>query len=182
MERVAIIGNGGSGKSTLARRLGAVTGLPVVHLDVEFWRPGWVETPDEEWIPRVRELVKGDRWIMDGNFGSTRALRIAAADTVVFLDLPTHVCVWRVIHRALGEYPAGSPRRPDMAEGCEEKFDPGFIQWVYHFREQSRPRLLAELAAAGPGKEIVHLTSSRAADRWLASLASAAGANNRGSC
>ena len=49
MERIAIIGPGGAGKSTLARRLGERLGLPVIHLDAEHWRPGWVETPADEW-------------------------------------------------------------------------------------------------------------------------------------
>ena len=66
-ERILIIGSGGAGKSTLAVELGRLLGLPVVHLDAEFWRPGWVQTPDEEWHCRMSELVQFDRWLMDGN-------------------------------------------------------------------------------------------------------------------
>ena len=32
----------GSGKSTFARALAARTGLPVIHLDLHYWKPGWV--------------------------------------------------------------------------------------------------------------------------------------------
>ncbi len=170
MQRVLIIGNGGSGKSTLARKLGKRTRLPVIHLDREFWRPGWVATPDEEWFARVAELTAGERWIMDGNFGGTMEQRFAAADTIVFLDLPTHVCTWRIIDRALNPRAATSGYRPDMAEGCAEQLDPEFIDWVYHYRERRRPGILALLEAAAPTKTVVHLTSSQAAADWLAGL------------
>jgi adenylate kinase family enzyme len=57
VRRVAVVGSSGAGKSTFARDLGARTGLPVVHLDRPFWRPGWVETPREEWR-RVRAFLR----------------------------------------------------------------------------------------------------------------------------
>ena len=49
MRRVLVIGISGAGKSTFTRALGVRTGLPVIHLDTEFWRPGWTVTPREEW-------------------------------------------------------------------------------------------------------------------------------------
>lgn len=61
MRRVAIIGCAGSGKSTLARRLAAKTGLPAVHLDQHYWRPGWVEPPREEWQARAAALAGAER-------------------------------------------------------------------------------------------------------------------------
>ena len=99
-------------------------------------------------------------------------MRLAAADTVVFLDLPTHVCIWRIIDRALNPRAGTSGHRPDMAEGCAEKLDPPFIEWVYNYRERSRPKLLAMLAEVEDEKVIHTFTSSRAADRWVRELAS----------
>lgn len=93
MERVAIIGPGGAGKSTLARQLGAITGVPVIHLDREHWKPGWVETPAAEWEERVRELAAAERWIIDGNYGGTLDVRLDRADTVVFLDFGRFRCL-----------------------------------------------------------------------------------------
>lgn len=71
MRRVLVIGCGGAGKSTLARQLGEATGLPVIHLDAHYWRPGWVETPKETWRAAVDELIAADAWIMDGNYSGT---------------------------------------------------------------------------------------------------------------
>ncbi len=80
-----MIGSGGAGKSTVSRRIAAATGLPLVHLDRLYWHPGWVATPAAEWEQVVRDVVAGDRWVIDGSYGGTLALRLAAADTV---DLP----------------------------------------------------------------------------------------------
>ena len=88
MERVLVIGGPGAGKSTLAARLGATLGLPVVHLDAHFWRPGWREAPRDEWAARVAELAAAGRWVMDGHYRGTLALRARAADAVVVLAPP----------------------------------------------------------------------------------------------
>src|SRR5437879_8580011 len=82
MKRVLVIGSGGTGKTTVARRLAQRTGLPLIHLDLLYWRPGWQPTPGEEWHETVRRLVAGESWIIDGNYGVTLDLRVAACDTV----------------------------------------------------------------------------------------------------
>jgi len=74
-----------------------ITGLPVIHLDAEFWRAGWRETPRELWQLRVAELLRGERWIMDGNYGGTLSERIESADTVLLLALPRLQCLFRVV-------------------------------------------------------------------------------------
>lgn len=67
MQRVLVIGSPGSGKSTLATELAERTGLPLIHLDQEYWRAGWVEPPKAEWRQRVADLISRERWVMDGN-------------------------------------------------------------------------------------------------------------------
>ena len=65
--RVVVTGMAGAGKSTFARQLSAKTGLPVIHLDVHFWKPGWVEPSDQEWHDLQSTLLAGAAWIADGN-------------------------------------------------------------------------------------------------------------------
>ena len=78
LRRVLVIGPGGAGKSTFAARLAQRTGLPLIHLDQHYWRAGWVEPSNDEWLAKVDELVASERWIMDGNFGGTMERRLAA--------------------------------------------------------------------------------------------------------
>ena len=170
MNRVIVIGSGGAGKSTLAPQIGEILGLPVIHLDREFWRPNWMATPEDEWIERVRELVARERWVMDGNFGGTMDIRIAACDTVVYLDFPRILCTYRVLKRWI-TYRRGT--RPDMGEGCPEKFDLEFLDWVWNFSARSRQRIETRLAASLDGKRLYRLTSPKEVDRFVAELKAA---------
>lgn len=165
MRRILIIGPGGAGKSTLARRLGARLGLEVFHLDKFYWRPGWVEPPRDEWLKILAGLAARDAWIMDGNYSGSLDLRLARCDTVILLDLPRLLCVWRIARRWRTYRGAA---RPDMAEGCPDRLTPEFVRWVWDYPRLSRPKVLARLAAAGAGKRIIRLRSRREVERFLA--------------
>ena len=164
MKKVLIIGSSGAGKSVLSRRLGDITGLPVVHLDRHHWRPGWTEPPKDVWQKQVEELVKRDEWIIDGNFGGTMEVRLAHCDTVVFLDLPRHLCTWRVFRRVL-QYRGRT--RPDLAEGCPEKFDLPFLLWVWNFPKRSRPVVVERIARVAGRAAVHHLKSLREVDEFI---------------
>ena len=165
-QRIAIVGPGGAGKSTLARRLGERLGLPVIHLDMEHWRPGWVETPVEEWERKVRELAGRERWIIDGNYGGTMEIRMAAADTIVFLDFPRWLCLWRVLARQV-RYRGRT--RPDMTEGCPERLSPEFVRWIWEYPRTRRPGVLARMRSTGAHARHVILRSPREVEAFVAS-------------
>ena len=166
MERVMIIGCGGAGKSTLARKLGEKTGLPVVHLDKLFWKPGWESLSRDEFdVLHRRELAK-DRWIIDGNFDRTIPERLARCDTVIYLDFSRLACLLGVCKRILTTY---GTVRPDMGEGCPERFDWEFLCWVWNFNKNKRARnyrLLAEVE----GVDIIILKNRRQVERYLRNL------------
>jgi adenylate kinase family enzyme len=143
MERVLIIGSPGSGKSTLAAEVARLTGLPLVHLDRCYWRPGWVEPDKGEWAAEVGALIERPRWVMDGNYGGTMALRLARADTVIDLDLPTWLCLARILRRTLRQF---GQVRSDMPRGCPERLDWTFLAYTARFRRRSRPQTEARLA------------------------------------
>jgi adenylate kinase family enzyme len=164
MQRIAVIGCGGSGKSTLACQLGAILGIEVIHLDTLYWRPGWVEPPKDEWRRRVEELVRRETWILDGNYGGTLEIRLAAADTILFLDLPRTVCLWRAIRRRFQYH--GKPR-VDRAPGCAEQIDWPFLKWIWDFQSSRRPAMLERLERYAEGRKIIILRSSAEVRRFL---------------
>jgi adenylate kinase family enzyme len=168
MQRVLVIGSGGSGKSTFAMRLAQRTGLPLVHLDREYWRAGWVAPAKDDWLARVDGLVAGERWIMDGNFGGTMERRLAACDTVVFLDASRWLCLWRVVARWLRHR---GEARLDMAPGCHERLDASFLAWIFNYPERSRPKVLHRLSALRPDQRAVVLRSRREMAEFLVACA-----------
>ena len=108
--RVVVTGLAGSGKSTLSVALAAKTGLPLVHLDLAFWQPGWTAPTDAHWREIQREVLSGDEWIADGNYHETLDLRLELADSIVVLDLPWWRCSARALRRGFtmpGELPEG---------------------------------------------------------------------------
>lgn len=167
MKRILILGCSGAGKSTLARILGHRFGLPVIHLDQHYWRPGWVEPSKEEWRAQALALAARPEWVMDGNYSSTFPERFAVADMIVALDFPTWLCLWRVVNRTLARY---GTTREDLPEGCPEHFDPKFFRFVAGFRWTHRPKLLAAVDAY-PGTKHV-LTGPTQVRHFLATLPS----------
>lgn len=166
MKKVLIIGSGGAGKSTFAKRLGEILAVEVFHLDSLYLRPGWVETPKPEWSTTVRGLLQHDPWIIDGNYGGTRDMRLKACDTVILLDLPPIVCLYRILKRTALLH---GRTRPDMAEGCNERFVLEFAAWVWNYRKRNLPEVLSDLDAA-VGKNIIILRSAREVDAFLSEL------------
>lgn len=162
MERVLIIGSPGAGKTTLATRLMRETGLPLVHLDQQYWRAGWIEPPEHEWLAKVETLIAQPRWIMDGNYGGSLPLRLTRADTVIDLDLPPWRCVSRIIRRIIGSW---GRVRPDMAEGCPEQLNWEFLVYTARFKRDRRASVEAKLQ--GFGGTLIRLRSQREIDAFL---------------
>jgi len=168
MRRILLIGPGGAGKSELSRHLAARLGLPLFHLDALYWRPGWEKTPEPEWRSTVETLARGDAWIMDGNFGGTLDLRLAACDTAILMDLAPWRCLWRVCKRRLRHRGIA---RADMHPGCPERIDLDFLIWIATYRWRRRAKILAKFADAARGGVLtIVLDTPRAVDAFVASL------------
>ena len=150
---MVIIGRGASGKSTLARRLGDITGLPVIEVDKIFWRPGLVPTPRQQWVVMQEKLVAGDRWIIDGDLGryDSVEIRLRAADTIIFLDFSFVRCAWRAIRRS------------------RERAD--FWYWLLAYQYQSRPILRKAIANHAPDAVLHVFRGPKALGRFVADAA-----------
>ncbi|WP_214826395.1 DNA topology modulation protein [Exiguobacterium algae] len=164
MKKIIIIGSGGSGKSTFARKLGGCLQLNVYHLDHLLWQPGWKQVPRSEQIRIQEEILKQEKWILDGNYNGTLDLRIDAADTIIFLDLPRILCTYRVGKRMIRYY---GKTRPDMGEDCIERFDFQFLKWVWNYKHTQRPHILDKLQQHSHLKDIYILNSRQDVKQFL---------------
>ena len=166
MERIVIIGCPGSGKSTLARELGEKLNLTVVHLDRLWWTKDWQNVSMEEFDTRLENALKLESWIIDGNYSRTMDARLAKCDTIIYLDFSRWECLLGVFQRILTNY---GKVRPDMADGCPERFDWEFIKYTWKFNENNRVINYTRIAKYKHAKAIV-LKNRKEARRFLESL------------
>ncbi|WP_017471109.1 DNA topology modulation protein [Amphibacillus jilinensis] len=167
MNKIIIIGSPGAGKSTLARKLSEKLNIPIHHLDNLYWQAGW-QAVDERTFQQCQEkILSAERWIVDGNYSTTLNMRLAACDTVIFLDYPTWRCLAGVTKRRL-KY--RKKTRPDMAEGCPEKLDWAFFLFVLRFRRDKLPKTEAALKKCGTDKKIYRLKSPKQMKQLLTNV------------
>lgn len=158
MRRALIIGCSGSGKSVFARKLASVTGLPLYYLDMLWHRADRTVASRGEFDQALAAILARDRWIIDGNFQRTLAVRLARCDTAFLFDLPLADCLAGVEAR-IGR------KRPDMP-WIEREFDPEFKQWIINFKKDRLPEIMELLSKADCRKVI--FKSRAEAERYLA--------------
>lgn len=167
MKRIMVVGNCGVGKSTFSKQLSLVTDIELIHLDLHYWKPNWVEPSKEEWRIRVQEMTQKSTWIIDGNYGGTMDIRIDKADTIIFLDYPVRKAIWRVIKRTVKYW---KKVRPDMPIGCAERFDFNFFFYVATFRFRRKNALLEKLASNKDKKHILIFNNDSEVKAFLETL------------
>ncbi|MCR8656636.1 DNA topology modulation protein [Paenibacillus endoradicis] len=159
--KIMIIGSPGSGKSTFSRKLGDALNLPVYHLDLYFWQPGWVQTPVDEWTVFNEDLVMHDKWIIDGYYGKTLDIRMQAADVIILFDLSPWITTYRVIKRRI-QYHGKS--RPDLNEGCPESLDWELVKYSWNFRKNRIPGIIERLQKSSENTMIIIIKTSKEAE------------------
>lgn len=168
MKRVLVIGvSAGVGKSTFARKLGSILDIEVCHLDRLYWKPNWIVAPFKEFADKQRKVVKQEQWIIEGNYTGTFDIRMKYADTIIYLELPLYICLYRVFKRWINHI---GKTRIDMGEGCNEKLDFQFLTFIlktYHSRKRNMSARFKQLEEEKSSINIIRLKSKASIRSYL---------------
>ena len=165
-KKIIVVGNCGSGKTRFSLRLAEILGLPLIHLDKEFWQPGWIETPREEWIEKHKALISGDEWIIDGNYSANLKERFLLADAVLFLDISRPRCYLNLLKR---KKEFADKQRVDLPPDCPEFLRPDQFKKVWDFPTSTRNRIMSYMMRF-PREQMHTFYTLEAADEWLDAL------------
>ena len=174
MRRVSVVGTSGAGKSTFAAALAGLLGVSWVELDSVYHQADWTPLPAEEFRRRVAAMASGPCWVIDGNYSTVRDLVWARADTVIWLDLPKHTVmrriIWRTLRRIAGRVELWNGNRERWRNFFTLDVQESVIAWAWHTHGSRRQRYAASLAEpAASHLRVVRLRSPRAVRRFLQS-------------
>jgi adenylate kinase family enzyme len=163
-KRILVLGPSGSGKTFLAQRLAELLNVELIHLDAQFWKPGWVSTPQDQWREAVAALVRKPRWIIDGMYESTLDLRLPAADAVIVIERPRLACLLSVCARTLKH--RGGRERVDAPPF--QKLDRAFVKYIWRYPSVTRPIMLQRLRDYAQDKSVLFFRGRKDVRRFLA--------------
>lgn len=149
-----VLGCSGGGKSTLAKRISDITGLRCIHTDLIYWMPNWVERDPETVMNMVKQQIKPDGWVFDGNHSRSYDLRLANTDIVIWVDIARWRCLFNACYRVV-KYRGKT--RPDMTVGCHEKVDWHFLKFIWDFKHRGNVKIAAMLERVKHEKRIYRL-------------------------
>ena len=167
--KIAILGYSGSGKSTLAQKLAEVYDAEVLHLDAVHFLPEWEIRCDEEKKDIVKSFLDShESWIIDGNYSKLfYERRMAEADKIILLLFNRFSC----FKRAYGRYlKYRNTTRPDMAEGCNEKFDLEFAKWILWKGRKAKSKKRYAQVISEYSKKVIVIKNQKQLDDFMSTI------------
>lgn len=146
----------GSGKTTLAKEIRGSLDLPVFHLDKLLWCKGWVLRPKQNFLKDLQDILKKDRWIIEGASHSTLATRYPLSNIVIYLNPPRLICLWRVLKRV--SFNRSQPS--DKPEECCERVNWEFIKYLWRFKAVASKQI-NKLKEQYPNIQVVEIINAK---------------------
>lgn len=173
VNRIVVVGSPGSGKSTLAERLGRQRECPFIDLDALRWDPDWTQVSTAEFRQRTAAAIDGGAWAAAGNASAVRDILWGQADTIVWLDYPLSLVMWRLWWRTLRRIVT----QEELYNGNQESFREQFfsresllLYAVQTYRSKQR-EFIRDLARPQYAHlDLRHFRSAADTDIWLRDL------------
>lgn len=160
--KIAIVGAPGTGKTTLSNILSKLYGIEATHIDGIHHLENWVQRDKEERDNIILDIVKRDKWIIDGTYKATLKPRFEAADLIIWLDYSSLAQIKGVMERYLKNKGKEKPEIP----GCKEKMDKEFFTYVLKYNKEKRKNIVNNLEGIDKSKLIV-FKNRRQLNKWL---------------
>lgn len=164
MLKVIIVGCPGSGKSTFAKKLSNAINITLYHLDIIKWKEDKTTISKEEFDEKLKEILKKDKWIIDGNYQRTLEMRLKECDTMFLLDFPLEECI-------LGAKSRIGVKRSDLP-WIEESLDEEFKQFIIDFPKKKLPKIYELIEKYKMNKNIIIFKTREEIDQYLEMLKS----------
>lgn len=167
--KIAVIGYSGSGKSTLARKLSEIFHTAVLHFDSVHFLPNWEVRDDEDKKRIIKNFLDSNAsWVIDGNYPKLYyERRMDEADVIVILLFNRFSCLIRAYKRYI-KYK--NTTRPDMAEGCKEKFDTEFAKWILWDGRTKQAKGRYKDVILQYGEKVIVIKNQKQLDSYIKSI------------
>ena len=169
LTRTIVVGTSGAGKTTFARQLAVRLGQPCIELDALYWAADWQPKPADEFIRLVDEAVAQPSWVVDGNYTAIRDRLWLRATTVIWLNYPLRIVLWRAFIRSLRRYLTQEPLWHGNRESLRRILSKdSILVWVvttYHRRQRQMAAL--RVGCSHPHLEWLEFRHPQHAARWL---------------
>lgn len=173
LRRIAVIGTTGSGKTTLAGQIAVRLGIRHIEMDSLHWEPNWVEASLPVFRARIQNALSGEAWVIDGNYSKVRDIVWRTADTIIWLDYPLTLILWRLLKRGLRRVIF----RETLWGGNRETWRNLFLSrdslfvWALKTYSKNKRRFPEEFVQPQHAHlQVIHFTRPQDAARWVDSL------------
>jgi adenylate kinase family enzyme len=163
MKKILVLGAPGSGKSFCASELGKKLNIPVYPLDFYYYKPNWKVVDSAEFAAKQREIMRHEKWIIDGNSVRMLSERLTHADTVIFLDIPKFFCILRILWRDCNPF----KKNTNLPPGCTFSFKQFLYFLIQHVVKFNKRNTILQIIAQHPQVTFFHLHSSKELDDFL---------------
>ena len=164
-KKIAIIGAPGTGKTTLADKLSKIYKIEATHIDGIHHLKNWVQRDKKERDEIILDIIKKDKWIIDGTYKSTLKPRLERADLIIWLDISTFEQIKGVITRYMKNKWKEKPEIP----GCKEKIDKEFLLSVLNYNKNKRKYIVENLENIDKEKLLV-FKNRKKLNNWVKNI------------